>query len=71
MNDPNGGIQAVKDGKLTATILYPTGGSEAIKLAIKLANKEIVSKNNNLFAFFNFLPKKGSSKCKRFSIKRL
>ncbi|MFV8390764.1 substrate-binding domain-containing protein [Flavobacterium sp. LB1P71] len=48
LNDPNGGIQAVKDGKLTATILYPTGGSEAIKLAIKLANKEIVSKNNVL-----------------------
>jgi signal transduction histidine kinase/DNA-binding response OmpR family regulator len=48
LNDQNGGIQAVKDGKLTATILYPTGGSEAIKLAIKLANKEIVPKNNVL-----------------------
>lgn len=48
LNDPNGGIQAVKDGKLTATILYPTGGSEAIKLAIKLANKEMVAKNNTL-----------------------
>ncbi|SHF91344.1 monosaccharide ABC transporter substrate-binding protein, CUT2 family [Flavobacterium fluvii] len=48
LNDPNGGIQAVKDGKLTATILYPTGGSEAIKLAIKLANKEMVAKNNVL-----------------------
>lgn len=48
LNDPNGGIQAVKDGKLIATILYPTGGSEAIKLAIKLANKEIVPKNNTL-----------------------
>ncbi|WP_348825540.1 hybrid sensor histidine kinase/response regulator transcription factor [Flavobacterium aestuarii] len=48
LNDPNGGIQAVKDGKLSATILYPTGGSEAIKLAIKLANKEMVSKNNTL-----------------------
>ncbi len=48
LNDPNGGIQAVKDGKLTATILYPTGGSEAIKLAIKLANKEIITKNNVL-----------------------
>ena len=48
LNDPNGGIQAVKDGKLTATILYPTGGSEAIKLAIKIANKEIVPKNNVL-----------------------
>lgn len=48
LNDPNGGIQAVKDGRLTATILYPTGGSEAIKLAIKLANKEVIAKNNTL-----------------------
>lgn len=48
LNDQNGGIQAVKDGKLTATILYPTGGSESIKLAIKLANKEMVAKNNVL-----------------------
>jgi len=48
LNDPNGGIQAVKDGKLVATILYPTGGSEAIKLAIKLSNKEVVAKNNSL-----------------------
>ncbi|GIZ09249.1 substrate-binding domain-containing protein [Flavobacterium sp. UMI-01] len=48
LNDSNGGIQAVKDGKLTATILYPTGGSEAIRLAIKLANNEIIPKNNIL-----------------------
>lgn len=48
LNGPNGGIEAVKDGKLTATILYPTGGSEAIKLALKIANKEIVPKNNKL-----------------------
>ncbi|MBA0884491.1 hybrid sensor histidine kinase/response regulator transcription factor [Flavobacterium undicola] len=48
LNGPNGGIQAVKDGKLTATILYPTGGSEAIKLALKIANKEVVPKNNKL-----------------------
>lgn len=48
LNDPNGGIEAVKEGRLTATILYPTGGSEAIKLAIKLANKEVVAKNNTL-----------------------
>ncbi|GEL09763.1 monosaccharide ABC transporter substrate-binding protein, CUT2 family [Flavobacterium glycines] len=48
LNGPNGGIQAVKDGMLAATILYPTGGSEAIKLAVKLVNKESVSKNNKL-----------------------
>ncbi|RVT77373.1 helix-turn-helix domain-containing protein [Flavobacterium sufflavum] len=48
LNIPNGGIQAVKDGKLAATILYPTGGSEAIRLALKIANKEVIPKNNKL-----------------------
>ncbi len=45
---PNGGIQAVKDGVLKATVLYPTGGDEAIKLALKILDKESVSKNNIL-----------------------
>jgi ABC-type sugar transport system substrate-binding protein/DNA-binding response OmpR family regulator/nitrogen-specific signal transduction histidine kinase len=48
VNGPNGGIQLVKDRVLEATVLYPTGGSEAIKLALKIANKEIVPKNNKL-----------------------
>lgn len=48
LNGPYGGIQLVKDGILESTVLYPTGGSEAIKLAIRLANKEIVPKNNRL-----------------------
>lgn len=48
INGPNGGIQLVKDNILDATVLYPTGGSEAIKLALKIANKEIVPKNNKL-----------------------
>ncbi|RVT78731.1 helix-turn-helix domain-containing protein [Flavobacterium sufflavum] len=48
LNGPNGGIQLVKDGILEATVLYPTGGSDAIKLALKLANNEIVPKNNKL-----------------------
>jgi signal transduction histidine kinase/AraC-like DNA-binding protein/AmiR/NasT family two-component response regulator len=48
INGPYGGIQLVKEGVLKATILYPTGGSEAIKLALKVINKEIVPKNNNL-----------------------
>ncbi|SHL81819.1 hybrid sensor histidine kinase/response regulator transcription factor [Flavobacterium xinjiangense] len=47
-NGPLGGIQLVKDKILDATVLYPTGGSEAIKLALKIANKEIVPKNNKL-----------------------
>ncbi len=48
LNGPFGGIQLVKDGALESTILYPTGGSEAIKLALKILNNEIVSKNNKL-----------------------
>ena len=45
---PNGGIQAVKNGVLKATVLYPTGGDEAIKLALKILDKESISKNNIL-----------------------
>ncbi len=48
LNGPYGGIQLVQDRILEATVLYPTGGSEAIKLAMKIANKEIVPKNNKL-----------------------
>ncbi len=48
LNGPFGGIQLVQDKILQATVLYPTGGSEAIKLALKIANKEIVPKNNKL-----------------------
>ena len=44
----NGGIQAVKDGVLKATILYPTGGDEAIKLALKILSNESIPKNNIL-----------------------
>ncbi len=48
LNGPNGGIQMVKDGVLHATILYPTGGAEAIKIALSVFNKEIVPVNNIL-----------------------
>lgn len=48
INGPNGGIQLVKDRVLEATVLYPTGGSEAIKLALKIANNEIVPKSTKL-----------------------
>lgn len=44
----NGGIQAVKDGVLKATVLYPTGGDEAINLALKILNNESIPKNNIL-----------------------
>ena len=52
LNGPNGGLQLVKDGVLSGTVLYPTGGAEAIKLALRISNKEIVSKNNKLNTTF-------------------
>ncbi|WP_417884930.1 substrate-binding domain-containing protein [Zunongwangia sp.] len=45
---PNGGIQLVKEGILSATILYPTGGAEAMKLSKRILDGESVSKNNIL-----------------------
>lgn len=48
LNGPNGGLELVKEGVLAGTILYPTGGAEAIKLALKIKNKEIVPKINKL-----------------------
>ncbi|MGB6151488.1 MAG: substrate-binding domain-containing protein [Pricia sp.] len=44
----DGGIQMVEDGVLKATILYPSGGDEAIELALKLLNGAPVPKNNIL-----------------------
>ena len=48
LNTVNGGIQLVKSGVLEGTVLYPTGGNEALKSALKMYNKEIFAKNNNL-----------------------
>ena len=45
---PNGGIQLVQEGVLLATILYPTGGDEAIRLAMKILKGEKIPKNNIL-----------------------
>ncbi|WP_137403106.1 hybrid sensor histidine kinase/response regulator transcription factor [Echinicola rosea] len=43
---PYGGIQAVTDGILDATFLYPTGGDIAIEIAHKiLADEQIVKEN--------------------------
>ena len=44
------GIQAVKDGVLNATLLYPTGGSEAIQTAVKILKKQTFEKENKLFS---------------------
>jgi ribose transport system substrate-binding protein len=39
----DGGRQAVADGKLDATFVYPTGGREAVELAAKILKGEKVS----------------------------
>lgn len=48
LNGPDGGIQMVQNGILNATLLYPTGGSEVIKLALKILRGEDVPKNSLL-----------------------
>ena len=48
LNSSDGGIQMVEDGILKATILYPTGGDEAIQLALRMLKGEPVPKDNIL-----------------------
>ncbi len=48
LNGPEGGIQAVADGKLSATFVYPTGGKTAVETALKILNGEKVRKNITL-----------------------
>lgn len=43
-----GGAQAVANGELNATFVYPTGGKEAIIYALKILNKETVEKKVTL-----------------------
>lgn len=38
----DGGRQAVQDGKLAATFVYPTGGKEAVDIAVKILRHEEV-----------------------------
>ena len=42
------GIQAVEDGVLNASLLYPTGGAEAIRLALSILNNLPFEKQNDL-----------------------
>jgi len=42
------GIQAVEEGILDASMLYPTGGSEAIRVALAILNNLPYDKNNKL-----------------------
>ncbi|NTD99215.1 substrate-binding domain-containing protein [Agrobacterium tumefaciens] len=43
-----GGLQLISEGKISASVLYPTGGKEAIGIAFKILNKEPFSKENIL-----------------------
>jgi ribose transport system substrate-binding protein len=45
---PGEGVKYVKDGVLTATFQYPTGGAEAIETALKILKKEPFEKNITL-----------------------
>ncbi|MBP8155912.1 MAG: substrate-binding domain-containing protein [Leadbetterella sp.] len=42
------GMQDVKNGVLNATLLYPTGGAEAIQTAVKILKKQPFEKENKL-----------------------
>jgi signal transduction histidine kinase/DNA-binding response OmpR family regulator len=42
------GLEFVADKKITASVLYPTGGDEAIRLALKILNKQEFKKVNIL-----------------------
>lgn len=44
----NKGMQLVKDHVLNASLLYPTGGVEAIQTAVKILKKQPFLKENNL-----------------------
>ena len=45
---PGLGMQFVSDKILTATMLYPTGGEESIRIAMQILNRENYSKENIL-----------------------
>lgn len=45
---PDGGRQAVADGKLAATFVYPTGGAEAVDVAARLLAGQTVPKRITL-----------------------
>ncbi|WP_255157778.1 substrate-binding domain-containing protein [Siphonobacter sp. BAB-5385] len=48
LSGPSGGLQFVEDGIFKATLLYPTGGEEAIRTAIRILDKEPYVKENIL-----------------------
>lgn len=48
LTGPKGGIQAVLDHKLDATLLYPTGGTQAITLSKSILEGKTFKKENEL-----------------------
>ncbi|SDL54027.1 substrate-binding domain-containing protein [Siphonobacter aquaeclarae] len=48
LSGASGGIQFVQDGVFAGTLLYPTGGEEAIRTALKILRKEPYEKENIL-----------------------
>lgn len=48
LNGKNDGLELVQKGKIDATILYPTGGEEAIQTAIKILKNQPYKKENQL-----------------------
>lgn len=46
----NEGLDLVRKGLLEATVLYPTGGEEAIKVAYAILKREPFQRENNLFS---------------------
>ncbi len=45
----DGGIEAIENGKIDASFIYPTGGDKVIELAHKILNKEEYKKENVLY----------------------
>ncbi len=48
LSGPGNGLQLVEDGALKATLLYPTGGEEAIRTALRILRHEPFVKDNVL-----------------------
>ena len=48
LSGPGNGLQLVQDGALQATLLYPTGGEEAIRTALRILQHEPYEKENLL-----------------------
>jgi signal transduction histidine kinase/AraC-like DNA-binding protein len=48
LSGPDAGIEFIENHQITASLLYPTGGEEAIQLALKILKRENFKKENIL-----------------------